>query len=65
MPARTVCAAFQDTVAEHPYRVALRTKDGERELTWAEYDVRVRRIAAGLHAFGLRRGDTLVSTRSR
>ena len=59
MPARTVCAAFQDTVAEHPDRVALRTRDGERELTWADYDLRVRRIAAGLHALGLRRGDTL------
>jgi len=59
MSARTVCAAFQDTVAEHRDGVALRTRDGELELTWAEYDRRVRRVAAGLHGLGLRSGDTL------
>jgi long-subunit acyl-CoA synthetase (AMP-forming) len=59
MPARTVCAAFQDTVAERGDAVALRTRDGERELTWREYGDRVRSIAAGLHARGLRRGDRL------
>ena len=59
MPARTVCAAFQDTVAERKDTVALRTKDGADEITWAGYDERVRGIAAGLHALGLRRGDTL------
>src|SRR5215203_3462474 len=59
MPADTVCAAFQDTAAERRDEVALRTKNGETEITWAEYAERVRRIAAGLHRLGLRRGDTL------
>jgi long-chain acyl-CoA synthetase len=57
--ATTVCAAFQATAAAHPGAVALRTKGGEQTLTWAEYAQRVRRIAGGLHALGLRRGDTL------
>ena len=59
MSARTVCAAFQETVAEHPDRVALRTRDGETTLTWGGYDARVRHAAAALHGLGLRRGDTL------
>jgi len=59
MPADTVCAAFQETAAERRDEVALRTKDGETEITWGEYADRVRRIAAGLHGLGLRRGDTL------
>ena len=57
--AETVCAAFQGTAAERGDQVALRTKDGEIEITWADYADRVRRIAAGLHRLGLRRGDTL------
>jgi long-chain acyl-CoA synthetase len=55
----TVCAAFQETAAERGDEVALRTKDGETEITWADYADRVRRVAAGLHRLGLRRGDTL------
>jgi long-chain acyl-CoA synthetase len=59
MPAETVCAAFQETAAQRGDEPALRTKDGDVELTWGEYADRVRRIAAGLHRLGLRRGDTL------
>ena len=59
MPASTVCASFQSTAAEYPDRVALRTKDGETEISWSEYAEEVRRIAAGLYALGLRRGDPL------
>ena len=59
MSADTVCSVFQATAGEHPDGVALRTKDGETEISWGEYADRVRRIAAGLHALGLRRGDTL------
>ncbi len=55
----TMCAAFQATVAEHADRVALRTKGDGVRITWGEYGKRVRRMAAGLHALGLRRGDTL------
>ena len=56
---QTVCAAFQATVAERGDAVALRTRGDEVVLTWREYGARVRRVAAGLHALGLRRGDTL------
>jgi long-subunit acyl-CoA synthetase (AMP-forming) len=55
----TVCAAFQRTVARDPDGVALRTPGDGVVLTWREYDERVRRIAAGLHALGVRRGDTV------
>ena len=34
---RTLCAAFQARVAERGEQVALRTRGGERELTWAQY----------------------------
>ncbi len=56
---RTVCAGFQRTVAVDPDAVALRTPGDQVVLTWREYDERVRRIAAGLHALGVRRGDTV------
>jgi long-subunit acyl-CoA synthetase (AMP-forming) len=32
---------------------------GEQEITWAEYAERVRRLAAGLAAAGVRAGDTV------
>jgi long-chain acyl-CoA synthetase len=51
--------AFQLTAAAHPERVALRTKDDEFSMTWAEYADKVRSLAAGLAALGLARGDTL------
>lgn len=51
----TLCAAFQATITEPPDLVALRSADGEIELTFAECGVR--RIAAGLSALGVRRGD--------
>jgi long-subunit acyl-CoA synthetase (AMP-forming) len=57
MSADTVCSVFQATAGEHPDRVALRTKGDAVSITWGEYADRVRRIAAGLHALGLRRGD--------
>jgi long-subunit acyl-CoA synthetase (AMP-forming) len=56
---RTVCAAFQRTVTLDPAAVALRTPGDAVSLTWREYDERVRRIAGGLHALGVRRGDTV------
>ena len=56
---RTLCAAFQARVAERGGQVALRTRGGERELTWAEYDAGMRRVAARLHGLGLRRGDPI------
>ena len=59
LDARTMCEAFQLTAAAHPDQVALRTiKDGLR-YTFREYSARVRGLAAGLHALGVRRGDTV------
>ncbi len=57
--ATTLCEAFQATVALYADRIALRTPDGSMALTFAEYAERVRRIAAGLAALGVKRGDTV------
>jgi len=54
-----MCEAFQATASERRDEVALRTHGDAVRVTWGEYADRVRRIAAGLHALGLRRGDTL------
>jgi long-chain acyl-CoA synthetase len=59
LDASTVAEAFQLTAAAHPDRVALRVKDDEISLTWAEYADKVRRVAAGLAGLGLGRGDSL------
>lgn len=58
LAATTLCEAFRVTARERPDQVALRTSgpDGV-SLTWAAYEERVRRIAAGLVARGVRRGD--------
>src|SRR2546421_9721930 len=55
----TLCAAFQVTSAEHPDRVALRTKGDEFSMTWREYADKVRSLAAGLAGLGLGHGDTI------
>jgi long-chain acyl-CoA synthetase len=56
----TLCAAFQRTASADPDAVALRTPptDGSR-ITWRDYARRVGRIAAGLAALGVARGDTV------
>ncbi|MFF0815986.1 AMP-dependent synthetase/ligase [Rhodococcus sp. NPDC003318] len=55
----TLCAAFQDTVARYPAKVALRTHDDSVVITWRQYGERVRRIAAGLAKLGVHHGDTV------
>ncbi len=55
----SLCHAFQHWVAQIPDAPALRNHDGSQALTWGEYGARARRVAAGLHALGVRRGDTL------
>jgi long-subunit acyl-CoA synthetase (AMP-forming) len=55
----TLCAAFQVTAAANAERPALRTLGVDHELSWAEYAERVRSIAAGLYAIGVRPGDAI------
>src|SRR5918995_4558549 len=57
--ATTLCEAFVRTVAERPDQVALRTPRDATVITWAQYAERVERIAAGLLALGVERGDTV------
>jgi long-subunit acyl-CoA synthetase (AMP-forming) len=59
LDASTVAEAFQLTAAAHPDRVALRLKDDEVLLTWADYADKVRRVAAGLAGLGLARGGSM------
>ena len=56
----TFASTFLDTVRTHGGRVALRTADGGASITFAEYADRVARLAAGLRARGVRRGDRVV-----
>ena len=55
----TLCEAFQRTATRFAERVALRTPDDAVSITWAQYAERVQRLAAGLAALGVRRGDTV------
>ncbi len=55
----TLCAAFQEFVQESPDAVIIRTPGGGTEITWREWDRRVRELAAGLAALGIGRGDTV------
>src|SRR3954471_1601074 len=55
----TMCAAFQVTAAERPDAVAIRTKGDEFSITWGDYAEKVKRLAAGLAALGLERGQTI------
>jgi long-subunit acyl-CoA synthetase (AMP-forming) len=57
--ATTLCEAFVRTAAERPSELALRTPRDGVTVTWAQYAERVERIAAGLHALGVERGDTV------
>lgn len=58
-PTETLVSLFRDTVARHPATIALRSIDGRVNWTWAEYDHRARRLAAGLSALGVGPGDTV------
>jgi len=51
--------AFQATAERFADEVALRTPDGAVEVTFREYAERLRRIASGLSARGLKREDTI------
>jgi len=57
LAAPTLCGAFQRTAADRPDAVALRVPGGTTAITYAEYAARVRALAEGLYALGVRRGD--------
>jgi long-subunit acyl-CoA synthetase (AMP-forming) len=57
--AATIAEAFRLTAADHPDRVAMRTKDDEVSLTWSELRDRVDALAGGLAGLGVARGDTV------
>ncbi|MBX6372728.1 MAG: AMP-binding protein [Acetobacteraceae bacterium] len=52
---RTAPALLAEMAARHPERVFV--VDGDRRLSWADFRAETRRVAKGLHALGLRRGD--------
>jgi long-chain acyl-CoA synthetase len=58
----TVARQFLRTLADHPDRVALRSKDGDRwtEWSWRAHADRVARAAGGLRALGVEPGDRVV-----
>lgn len=55
----SLCAHFQRRVAELGDIAAVCRADGTVALTWSEYGDQVRRVAAGLAALGVRRGDVV------
>src|SRR3954451_24170261 len=57
--AATIAEAFRLTVEDDPDRIAVRTKDDEVALTWAQLRDRVDALAGGLAGLGVRRGDTV------
>jgi long-subunit acyl-CoA synthetase (AMP-forming) len=57
--AATACEGFQITAESSPEAIALRTKDDAFSCTWGEYAKRVEKVAAGLAALGVGRGDTV------
>src|SRR5215211_5253567 len=59
LESNTVAEAFQFTAARAPDRTALRTLDGSIEITWADYNARVKNATAGLASLGLKKGETI------
>jgi long-chain acyl-CoA synthetase len=55
----TVAEAFQLTARANPDRCALRLKEDEFSMSWAQYADNVRRTAAGLAGLGLERGGAM------
>ena len=59
LQAATLCGAFQRTARLFAGNVALRTPDDGVSITWEQYAQRVERLAGGLAAHGVQRGDTV------
>src|SRR3954447_7315229 len=57
--AATLAEAFRLTAAQRAADVAVRTKGDAVSWTWEDLRERVDRLAAGLHAIGLRKDDTI------
>jgi long-chain acyl-CoA synthetase len=57
--AATIAEAFRITSAQRAGEVAVRTKDDEISWTWGELRDKVDALAGGLHALGLRKGDSI------
>src|SRR3954470_24378004 len=55
----TAAATFQFTAARVPERTALKTLDGSVEISWGDYNERVKKAAAGVAALGVKKGDTV------
>jgi long-chain acyl-CoA synthetase len=55
----TLCGAFQVTAGAGGSEPALVQYGSERVVTWEQYAAAVRSIAGGLHALGVRAGDTV------
>jgi long-subunit acyl-CoA synthetase (AMP-forming) len=55
----TLCAAFQEMSALQPDTVALRTPGDAVTVRWRDYAARAAKVAAGLSALGVARGDTV------
>jgi len=55
----TLLTYFQKHIKEHPNRVALRQKDFGiwHDVTWEQYGEKVRQVAMGLIALGLKKGE--------
>jgi long-chain acyl-CoA synthetase len=59
VPVSTLPQAFQETAALEPDATAIRTVGNEVVITWRQYADRVRKIAKGLAALGVERGQTV------
>ena len=57
--ASTMAEAFRNTVERHGDQPAVRTKDDEAGLTWAQLRDRVDALVGGLARLGVGRGDTV------
>ncbi len=57
--ASTIAEAFRLTIAARPDQVAIRTRNDEVSITWAQLRDRVDSLAAGLAALGVSRGDNV------
>jgi long-chain acyl-CoA synthetase len=59
LDAKSIAEAFQLTAEDHADTPAIRTKGGEYSITWGEYAQQAEKIARGLTALGIGRGDTV------